>query len=79
MQEFSSIKDQVQGRLEQRLEQLRLEYAKGEAVISGREEMHTTLAELDAQALELKYRMLRINGAIQAIEEVLELREVESV
>jgi len=69
----------MKDKLEQRLEQLRLEYAKGEAVINGREEMRTTLAELDTQALELFKDMLRIGGAIQAIEEVLGLREVESV
>lgn len=63
-------------KLEQRLEQLRVEWTKGKAAIASREEMRQRLAELDTQAPELALKMNRIGGAIQAIEEVLGLREV---
>lgn len=48
-------------RLEQRLQELRAEFKKGEQ----------TLEELEAQAAAVRQTLLRISGAIQVVEEVL--------
>jgi uncharacterized coiled-coil protein SlyX len=48
-------------RLEQRLQELRSEYKKGEQ----------TLAELEQQATATRQALLRISGAIQVLEEEL--------
>ena len=61
--------------IETRLEQLRIEHTKGEAIIADREEMRERLRELDAQAPILSGKMIRIRGAIQVLEELLGLRE----
>ncbi|MEM8641101.1 MAG: hypothetical protein AAGG51_20150 [Cyanobacteria bacterium P01_G01_bin.54] len=47
--------------LEQRLQDLKAEYASGEKV----------LAELEAKQINLKSTLLRIEGAIQVLEEEL--------
>lgn len=49
--------------LEQRLESLRKEYAQGE----------TLLADLQAQQAKLQETLLRISGAIQVLEEELQI------
>ena len=51
----------MQERLEQRLQELRGEYKKGEQ----------TLAELEQQAAATRQALLRISGAIQVLEEEL--------
>jgi hypothetical protein len=48
-------------RLEQRLQELRSEFEKGEQ----------TLQELETQAATVRQTLLRISGAIQVLEEVL--------
>lgn len=49
-------------KMEQRLQQLRNEYETGQKM----------LADLEAKQLNLRETLLRINGAIQVLEEVLE-------
>jgi uncharacterized coiled-coil protein SlyX len=53
---------QMRDKLEQRLTELRNELASGQQMIN----------ELDARRAELQTTMLRITGAIQVIEEVLQ-------
>ena len=62
---------------EQRIEQLRAELEKGHAIVVQREEMFARLTQLDAEAPQLSVRMTRISAAIQVLEEILGLREVE--
>ena len=49
-------------KLQQRLEELKQEFAAGQKM----------LADLDAQQADLKQTLLRISGAIQVLEEMLE-------
>lgn len=51
----------MQERLEQRLEELKAEFEKGQQ----------TLEELETRAAEVRQTLLRISGAIQVLEEVL--------
>ncbi len=51
----------MQDRLEQRLQELKAEFELGQR----------KLAELEAQANDLRTTMLRISGAIQVVEELL--------
>jgi chromosome segregation ATPase len=53
--------DVMKEQIEQRLEQLKAEFEQGEKM----------LVELDAKRATLKETMLRISGAIQALEETL--------
>jgi prefoldin subunit 5 len=54
--------------LEQRIAELRAEFAAGEARI----------AQLDAQAQDVRHTLLRISGAIQALEEIIAIAEGET-
>lgn len=55
-------------KMEQRLQQLRSEYETGQKM----------LADLEAKQLNLRETLLRIHGAIQVLEEVLEEDSMES-
>jgi len=52
----------IEFRVRQRLDELRAEYEKGQR----------TLQELESQAGSLRATLLRISGAVQALEETLE-------
>ncbi|MCU0550519.1 MAG: hypothetical protein MUC48_14315 [Leptolyngbya sp. Prado105] len=52
----------MKDKMEQRLQQLRTEYETGQKM----------LADLEAKQLNLRETLLRIDGAIQVLEEVLE-------
>jgi predicted nuclease with TOPRIM domain len=52
----------IEFRVRQRLEELRAEYEKGQR----------TLQDLESQAGSLRATLLRISGAVQALEETLE-------
>ena len=54
--------------IKQRLEELRKEFATGEA----------RLQELENQTNQLKNTMLRISGAIQVLEELLQEKSAEA-
>lgn len=69
--------DEYKQKLEKRLEQLCGEQEDGKAQVTEREGMRLHLAQLDEKAPELRRRMTRIGAAIQVLEEVLGLREVE--
>lgn len=51
----------MKDKLEQRLQELKTEYESGQAM----------LADLEAQQASLRSTLLRINGAIQVLEEIL--------
>jgi hypothetical protein len=51
--------------IEKRLEELKLEYRTGSEL----------LAKLDHERLQAQQKLLRISGAIQVLEELLESRE----
>jgi uncharacterized coiled-coil protein SlyX len=52
----------MQERIEQRLEELKSEFEKGQQTLEG----------LEAQAADVRQTLLRISGAIQVLEEMLE-------
>jgi uncharacterized coiled-coil protein SlyX len=55
------MKQQMEQRLQQRLQQLKSEFESGQKV----------LADLDAKQIEVRNTLLRIQGAIQVLEEEL--------